>query len=295
MPEPHLCVINNRTFWIFGSLVAFYIPMVIMVVTYALTVQLLRKKARFVAAAGEEEQRHFRRLGGRFKHRTPQNNLYRTSGKGAERYFQVGNEQGFTNGPEGVVDRSTQTPESIARETRNCRLKTLKLQLNVTPPTLNLRFLASRSKRQTMAANVVATEQKASKVLGVVFFTFVLCWAPFFILNILFAICPSCNVPTHVVDICLWLGYVSSTINPIIYTIFNRTFRAAFIRLLMCKCGRWTRPARYRSVNEARGGGSAFPLALSIQGTPVLTPASASSYLRTPSAFPDSFTVGEGP
>jgi 5-hydroxytryptamine receptor 2 len=81
-----------------------------------------------------------------------------------------------------------------------------------------------------MAANAVATEQKASKVLGVVFFTFVLCWAPFFILNILFAACPSCSVPPHIVDVCLWLGYVSSTINPIIYTIFNKTFRAAFIR-----------------------------------------------------------------
>ncbi|CAB0010810.1 unnamed protein product [Nesidiocoris tenuis] len=178
-------------------------------------------------------------------------------------------EQSFINGPDGVMDRSTQTPESISKETRNCRIKTLKLQLNVTPPTLNLRlgtrFLASRSKRQTMAANVVATEQKASKVLGVVFFTFVLCWAPFFILNILFAACPSCSVPPHVVDVCLWLGYVSSTINPIIYTIFNRTFRAAFIRLLMCKCHRWSRPARYRSMMEARGGGSALPLALSLQ------------------------------
>uniref|UniRef100_T1HCX7 G_PROTEIN_RECEP_F1_2 domain-containing protein n=2 Tax=Rhodnius prolixus TaxID=13249 RepID=T1HCX7_RHOPR len=156
-----------------------------------------------------------------------------------------------------------------------------------------------------MAANVVATEQKASKVLGLVFFTFVLCWSPFFVLNIIFAACPSCPVPTHVVDVCLWLGYVSSTINPIIYTIFNRTFRAAFIRLLMCKCSRWNRLARYRSVNEHRTGGgvntpstqtgmgSAVPLSLSLQGTPILSPGTASTYLRTPSTFPDSFTVGE--
>lgn len=55
MPEPELCVINNRAFFIFGSLVAFYIPMVIMVSTYALTVQLLRKKALFAAAHPESE------------------------------------------------------------------------------------------------------------------------------------------------------------------------------------------------------------------------------------------------
>lgn len=101
------------------------------------------------------------------------------------------------------------------------------------------RFLQGRSKRRSLAANAVATEQKASKVLGLVFFTFVLCWAPFFLLNILFAACPQCPVPSHVVDTCLWLGYVSSTINPIIYTVFNKTFRAAFIRLLKCRCSRW--------------------------------------------------------
>lgn len=101
------------------------------------------------------------------------------------------------------------------------------------------RFLAGRTRKRSLAANAVATEQKASKVLGLVFFTFVLCWAPFFLLNIFFAACPTCPVPNHVVDTFLWLGYVSSTINPIIYTIFNRTFRAAFIRLLKCKCSRY--------------------------------------------------------
>ncbi|KAF0770415.1 5-hydroxytryptamine receptor 2A [Aphis craccivora] len=41
MPDPGVCVINNRAFFVFGSLVAFYIPMIIMVVTYALTVQFV--------------------------------------------------------------------------------------------------------------------------------------------------------------------------------------------------------------------------------------------------------------
>lgn len=99
-------------------------------------------------------------------------------------------------------------------------------------------FLVGRARRKHMAANSVATEQKASKVLGLVFFTFVLCWSPFFILNIVMASCQDCHIPNHLEVFCLWLGYVSSTINPIIYTIFNKTFRAAFIRLLLCKCQR---------------------------------------------------------
>lgn len=44
------CAINNRAFFVLGSLAAFYLPMVAMVTTYALTVQLLRRKARFAAA-----------------------------------------------------------------------------------------------------------------------------------------------------------------------------------------------------------------------------------------------------
>lgn len=48
MPDPGVCVINNRAFFVFGSLVAFYIPMIIMVVTYALTVQVSCAKYYFI-------------------------------------------------------------------------------------------------------------------------------------------------------------------------------------------------------------------------------------------------------
>ena len=36
----------------------------------------------------------------------------------------------------------------------------------------------------------------------------------------------------------LWLGYMSSTLNPIVYTVFNREFKNTFLRLLRCRfCG----------------------------------------------------------
>lgn len=55
MPQPGVCTINNRAFFVFGSLVAFYIPMVTMVITYALTVHLLKKKARFAIEHAESD------------------------------------------------------------------------------------------------------------------------------------------------------------------------------------------------------------------------------------------------
>ncbi|XP_062716596.1 D(2)-like dopamine receptor [Aedes albopictus] len=393
MPGPQECVINNRAFFVFGSLVAFYIPMVMMVVTYALTVQLLRKKARFLEEHPEGEL--FRRLGGRLsktKHpsagnggssgvgcqsddsiclsmKNPverrKNNLtaknnnnnnsrllsfggtapWRLHGLNSDRIGTISAStqavpmaaRTYSNGgtdPAGIVssssplsnnagsraaiargaqyhhnhhlhnhhhhhhhyhhrsdlsgqsgggtcDQSTQTPENIERETRRQRFCSFRLHLNSVPtPSINfnLKFLASK-KRTNLSANAVATEQKATKVLGLVFFTFVFCWAPFFILNIIFAAWPNVEVPDRIVNICLWLGYVSSTINPIIYTIFNKTFRAAFIRLLRCRCERSRRPSRYRSVTDSRGAvslctPSALPLAISLQGAPLLTPTS---------------------
>ncbi|XP_031837942.1 5-hydroxytryptamine receptor 2A [Nomia melanderi] len=234
MPRPSTCVINNRTFFVFGSLIAFYIPMIVMVATYVLTVPLLRQQARFVAEHPERNQ--FRRLGGRY----------------------------------ASTKASTTTSSTASLTTRHA--------WRISGGTGSDRFITARAKGRSLAANAVATEQKASKVLGLVFFTFVLCWAPFFLLNIFFAACPECPVPGHVVDTCLWLGYVSSTINPVIYTVFNKTFRAAFIRLLKCKCSRLARPERYRSVTEGGRNAmslctpTALPLAISLQGTSLLTP-----------------------
>lgn len=350
VPQPGVCVINNRMFFVFGSLVAFYIPMIVMVATYVLTVQLLRKKARFVAEHPEGDQ--FRRLGGRYA--SAKTSLSSSSSSTTTTTTVTAGTRSLSsirqirasdcsaedsadkcvgvrkvlprmkfavNGAGGPaaesrlklkVDQTTQTPENIARETRNFTLRALKLQLNVTPTTLNLRFLAGRTRKRSLAANAVATEQKASKVLGLVFFTFVLCWAPFFLLNIFFAACPTCPVPRHVVDTFLWLGYVSSTINPIIYTIFNKTFRAAFIRLLKCKCSRSTGTSIYRSATESGRGAmglctsGALPLAISFQGTPLLTPtsnptptpASGSSFVTmmhrtTDSLYRDTFLIHE--
>ncbi|CAG9782737.1 unnamed protein product [Diatraea saccharalis] len=296
MPTPELCVINNRLFWIFGSLVAFYIPMLTMVVSFALTVQLLKRQARLAATPvpGGTQRRQcggfdnvpmqgVRRIGARSSpDLSPSTSVSRqltwrvTSATRAQRNkigvsvshpqlsYMNGCGAGGPNQRRGR-DVATQTPPSIAAETRRARLMPIKINL-ATSNALTLRFLANRKKGRSLSANAVANEQKATKVLGLVFFTFVLCWAPFFLLNMLFASCPACIVPEHVVDICLWLGYVSSTINPIIYTVFNRTFRGAFLRLLRCHCNRRGRCTRYRSGGSTRGASqlcarSALPLA----------------------------------
>lgn len=82
----------------------------------------------------------------------------------------------------------------------------------------------------------LSNEQRASKVLGIVFLLFVIMWCPFFITNITSVLCTSCdvNVITRLMEIFVWVGYVSSGINPLVYTLFNKTFRQAFTRYMTC-------------------------------------------------------------
>lgn len=283
MPAPYVCTINNQTFFIFGSLCAFYIPMVIMVVSYALTVHLLRKKAKFAGDSSGTKARTMGRY--RSVRRKPQQPppsftfTPRTSYRGS---FTNGHATHYQFSNIHKCEQATQTPESIARETRNFRLKALRLQL-VGTAAWHLRFLPTR-KRDALAANAVANEQKASKVLGLVFFAFVICWTPFFILNIYFAACPTCYVSDTLVNVCLWLGYVSSTINPIIYTIFNRTFKAAFIKILKCDYNFHHRHIRSHSMSDNLNMPATYvgPPAPSSVATPCSI-RTLSTYVKSPS------------
>jgi len=91
--------------------------------------------------------------------------------------------------------------------------------------------------QSSMFGNSKHTKRKATRVLGVMFVVFVVMWTPFFLLNVLSAVCPDCvqSVAPSVWTVLVWLGWVSSFANPIIYTSFSPAFRAAFKRLLTCR------------------------------------------------------------
>ncbi|MEE6479188.1 hypothetical protein FKM82_012172 [Ascaphus truei] len=80
-------------------------------------------------------------------------------------------------------------------------------------------------------------EKRFTFVLAVVIGVFVLCWFPFFFTYSLGAICPKlCHIPDSVFQFFFWIGYCNSSLNPVIYTIFNQDFRKAFRRIL---CSPW--------------------------------------------------------
>uniref|UniRef100_UPI00398E6518 trace amine-associated receptor 1-like n=1 Tax=Pristiophorus japonicus TaxID=55135 RepID=UPI00398E6518 len=77
-------------------------------------------------------------------------------------------------------------------------------------------------------------ERKAAKTLGIIIGCFLLCWLPFFTTNITD---PLLGYKTHhiLLEMFVWLGYVNSSLNPLLYALFNKSFRRAFGMIIGCK------------------------------------------------------------
>lgn len=82
-----------------------------------------------------------------------------------------------------------------------------------------------------------ARERRATLVLGIVMASFIGCWLPFFAIYPATALA-EVEVPPSLFAVIFWLGYCNSALNPIIYTIFNRDFRAAFANILCSAVGK---------------------------------------------------------
>ncbi|GFX13241.1 5-hydroxytryptamine receptor 2B [Trichonephila clavipes] len=243
-PSPGSCAINNRFFFIFGSMFAFYVPMIIMVVTYVLTVRLLQRKAKFLAEKPTRRVPFIRKgrrssPGSESEGPARNGNLPQSSSSNTCQHCGRCQASDSSCGDNKGLLSPQQTPRSSSSQ----GFIRIRVGGQSGHGQHNSRSSSQPPKQQqlvpgmvrTLGTNQVMNEQKATKVLGIVFFCFVICWTPFFILNILFAFMDPKTFHPYLATTFLWLGYVSSTINPIIYTVFNKTFKRAFWKLLTCK------------------------------------------------------------
>ena len=114
-------------------------------------------------------------------------------------------------------------------------------------------------------------ERRAERTLIWVFAVFVILWLPFFCTNLIYGVCSSCNVPPALFQTFVWLGYLSSGVNPCIYTLLNRDFRTAFHRILTCRRQSFRREIimSHSSVRTARRSDWNSPVYLSAYRRPL--------------------------
>ncbi|KAG9335487.1 hypothetical protein JZ751_004616 [Albula glossodonta] len=154
------------------------------------------------------------------------NNNGESSSSGSEAEVEVADEtggRGMSGIPEDDPPKHALPPGQSYRETVATAKGTVLMDRSeATPNTARRKAMVNREKRFTF-------------VLAVVIGVFVVCWFPFFFSYSLKAVCPeACAIPEPLFKFFFWIGYCNSSLNPLIYTIFNKDFRRAFKKIL-CK------------------------------------------------------------
>ncbi|KAM8947572.1 trace amine-associated receptor 1-like [Pelodytes ibericus] len=96
---------------------------------------------------------------------------------------------------------------------------------------IQLQFQVTLGERQHFARS---RERKAAKTLGIIMGVFLVCWSPFFFSLTINAYVIDTIRPI-IVDAFMWIGYLNSTFNPMVYAFFYTWFRRALKLILFGK------------------------------------------------------------
>ncbi|KAF6217029.1 hypothetical protein GE061_001382 [Apolygus lucorum] len=208
VPKDKCPFTDSLGYLIFSSTISFYLPLFVMVFTYyriyraaveqTRSLKLGTKQVMMNVARGEMEL-------------TLRIHKGRSSGSG-----------GVYESPsisDDVTDEKSVSQNGVTRHSNSSEGKQLGKNLS----------LAKKLSK-------FAKEKKAAKTLGIVMGVFIICWLPFFVVNLLHGLCTNCIYKEEVVSaIVTWLGWINSGMNPVIYVCWSKDFRRAFARIL-CIC-----------------------------------------------------------
>ncbi|XDV37772.1 hypothetical protein PO909_007327 [Leuciscus waleckii] len=226
------CLINDETWYILSScVVSFFAPGFIMITVYCKIYRVAKQRSStvFVAKNGLERQPSqsetcFVRKA-KFEKESPSSNSSE-SNQGQEELDDIDLEESATSDSKHKSSRFSKRKVDGARSCaqRTCRISWASHQEQ------SSKQLAVVSKTKVAQMR----EKRFTFVLAVVMGVFVLCWFPFFFTYSLQAICGDrCVPPDALFKLFFWIGYCNSSVNPIIYTIFNRDFRKS-IKKIIC-------------------------------------------------------------
>jgi len=89
-----------------------------------------------------------------------------------------------------------------------------------------------RSRRLSLRLRYEQREFRATLRMAVIMAFFCGMWIGFFTVYVLRGSCTSCFISRELDAFFFWLGYANSSVNPVLYAIFNDDFRRAFIKVL---------------------------------------------------------------
>jgi len=236
------CGPETQTFIISATVASFYVPLLIMTVMYALTVQALRRQLR------EQRSMTVNQLGAYSRD-------YRAGGGGGLRrldspagrpeIWNTATSSGIgTPQVETTLFTSSASDLASAVDAYSARRRQpagVDQDRGTTKPGRSGCFSAdSRQARgRRTGAPMQATDRgrRAVRVLGILFAVFVLFYLPFFAAYIVHGTCQSCQpyISPQTITAFEWLQYSGSMVNPVVYHVFNPDFRRAFIKILRCR------------------------------------------------------------
>ncbi|XP_028825287.1 5-hydroxytryptamine receptor 5A-like [Denticeps clupeoides] len=127
----------------------------------------------------------------------------------------------------GSRKTNTITPVTEAVEVKEASQQATQMAFTIRQATVRFQTDAETWREQK--------EKRAALMVGLLIGVFVLCWIPFFLVELIIPLC-SCDIPPIWKSIFLWLGYSNSFFNPLIYTAFNKNYNNAFRNFFSRQC-----------------------------------------------------------
>lgn len=242
------CILTKaRGFVIYSSMGSFYVPLVIMTIVYIKIFFATRRRLRERAKASKINQIKSEKT----KIRVDEDSVISDSGQNGfgelqKKNYAKGkkkkkkrkasesdkeNKSDELTPPHNIEDSITENDLSIRDSSRGRPVKTADVVVEIAAGTTNQIHQFIREKQKIS----LSKERRAARTLGIIMGVFVVCWLPFFLVYVILPFCSLCSEPNEkIMNFITWLGYINSSLNPVIYTIFNLDFRKAFAKYLRC-------------------------------------------------------------
>ncbi|XP_014669958.1 PREDICTED: alpha-2B adrenergic receptor-like [Priapulus caudatus] len=207
--QPHVCIwepSNNREFVVVVAVLGHHLPDVVLVVSYACIITVMRRRARVGVAVTNPRPMHSLSV--------PHNDPASTS-----------------NGGNGGDTNAAPTPmtisvvSSVASTAADSNATQREGQPPPPPPGGRATQLEQRKQIK---------ERRVFHMLTYILAGYAICWVPFHFVFDISAVSPDSISPALYSGI-FYLSYTNSTINPFLYHASNQEFKKAFRRLLGCK------------------------------------------------------------